>query len=179
MVKIKRQTQKIFAGNAVNSELAVFGSMVTGNPIYTDNLEALQSDKYELGWISAIAANEAPFHEELNGVQYGFSKQLAYLFQEGIPEYDNGTTYYKNSIIKSVDSNNNCKLYSSLKDNNLNKPLSDTTSWQALDFSEIDYVEYGEIEITLPSGISPPTTGGAGGNELPIEVIEGAEFIEI
>lgn len=49
MTRIERRTQKIFAGNAATDELAVFGSMNTGNPIYTDNIETLQSTQLRRG----------------------------------------------------------------------------------------------------------------------------------
>lgn len=137
--KIQRQTQKIFGGNAPSDSLAVFGSMITGNPIYTDNIETLQSEAYEEGWESAIAANEAPFLEEMNGVQYGFSKQLAYIFQEGIAEYDPGTTYFKCSIVKVLNADNAPVLYYSLTDNNLgNNPTEDTTNWKEITFGGSD-----------------------------------------
>lgn len=134
MAKIQRNTQKIFAGKGTNDPIAVFGSMKTGNPIYTDNIEDLQSTAYENGWADAIVADEAPFLEEMNGVQYGFSKQLAYLFQEGIPEYDAGTTYYKGSIIKALNTDNKAVLYYSLVDDNLNNPLTDNTKWEEITF---------------------------------------------
>ena len=135
MPKITRATQKIFAQNGTD-QLAAFGSMKTGTPIYTDNIEDLQTSDYEDGWENAIVADEAPFLEEMNGVQYGFSKQLAYLFQEGIAEYDAETTYYKNSIVKGVNSDGVMTLWYSLTDNNIgNNPADDTTeiNWKVLD----------------------------------------------
>lgn len=134
--RIQRNTQKIFAGNASIDELAVFGSMTTGNPIYTDNIETLQSTDYEEGWSSAIAANEAPFLEEMNGVQYGLSKQIAYQFQEGVPEYDPGTTYFTGSWCKSLTNNADDQrdIYQSLTDNNLGNPLTDSINWKKVEF---------------------------------------------
>ena len=134
MPKITRATQKIFAQNGTD-QLAAFGSMKTGTPIYTDNIEDLQTSDYEDGWENAIVADEAPFLEEMNGVQYGFSKQLAYLFQEGIAEYDAETTYYKNSIVKGLDSEGKLTLWTSLIDDNTgNNPAEDLTgtNWQVL-----------------------------------------------
>ena len=122
MTKIERKTQKIFAGNAATDELAVFGSMITGTPVYNDDIEALQSEAYTEGWKAAVAANEAPFMEEMNAVQYGFSKQLAYLFQQGIPEWDAGTTYYLNSFCQ-VDG----VIYKSKLDENINHSPGDDT----------------------------------------------------
>lgn len=157
MAKIQRQTQKIFAGNATSEELAVFGSMKTGNPIYTDNIEELQSADYEQGWSSAIVADEAPFLEEMNAVQYGLSKQLAYLFQNGIPEWDEGTTYYKNTGFCQVDG----IIYQSLTDENLgNNPQTDTTNWKKyldnLNLANIDLSnlsEAGEARFTNKANI--------------------------
>lgn len=126
MAKIERQTQKIFGNNAPNDDLAVFGSFKAGNPIYTDNIEDLQSDAYEQGWSAALAANEAPFMEEMNGVQYGFSKQLAYLFQQGIPEWEINTTYYLNSFVQVEG-----VIFKSLQDNNIgNEPQQGSEYWE-------------------------------------------------
>lgn len=122
MPKIERKTQKIFGGNAESDQLAVFGSMISGTPVYNDDIEALQSEAYTEGWKAAVAANEAPFMEEMNAVQYGFSKQLAYLFQEGIPEWDAGTTYYLNSFCQVGG-----VIYKSKLDENINHSPGDDT----------------------------------------------------
>lgn len=131
MPKIERKTQKIFGGNAESDQLAVFGSMITGTPVYNDDVETLQSEAYTEGWQVAVAANEAPFMEEMNGVQYGFSKQLAYLFQQGIAEWDAGTTYYLNSFCQVGG-----VIYKSMQDENINhSPADDTegTYWTPLE----------------------------------------------
>lgn len=146
MPKIERKTQKIFAGNADTDELAVFGSMISGTPVYNDDIEALQSEAYTEGWKAAVAANEAPFMEEMNAVQYGFSKQLAYLFQQGIAEWDAGTTYYLNSFCQVGG-----VIYKSMQDENINhSPADDTegTYW------------------------SPLETGGGGGGSSGLEVCD-------
>lgn len=122
MPKIERKTQKIFGGNAESDQLAVFGSMITGTPVYNDDVETLQSEAYTEGWQVAVAANEAPFMEEMNGVQYGFSKQLAYLFQQGIAEWDAGTTYYLNSFCQVGG-----VIYKSKLDENINHSPGDDT----------------------------------------------------
>lgn len=153
MAKIERKTQKIFAGNADTDELAVFGSMISGTPVYNDDIEALQSEAYTEGWKAAVAANEAPFMEEMNGVQYGFSKQLAYLFQQGIAEWDAGTTYYLNSFCQVGG-----VIYKSMQDENINhSPADDTegTYWSPLE-----------------------TGGGGGGTALPLLSIRHALYVD-
>lgn len=146
MPKIERKTQKIFGGNAESDQLAAFGSMITGTPVYNDDIETLQSEAYTEGWQVAVAANEAPFMEEMNGVQYGFSKQLAYLFQQGIAEWDAGTTYYLNSFCQVGG-----VIYKSMQDENINhSPADDTegTYW------------------------TPLETGGGGGGSSGLEVCD-------
>lgn len=151
MPKIERKTQKIFGGNAESDQLAVFGSMISGTPVYNDDIEALQSEAYTEGWKAAVVANEAPFMEEMNAVQYGFSKQLAYLFQQGIAEWDAGTTYYLNSFCQVGG-----VIYKSMQDENINhSPADDTegTYW------------------------SPLKTGG-GGTALPLLSIRHALYVD-
>lgn len=129
-MSLTRQTQKIFAGNANADQLAVFGSMKTGTPVYSASLTTLQSTEYTEGWASAIKADKAPYLEEMNAVQYGLSYQLAYLLQEGIPEYDAATEYTDTSVVKTV-TDGVITLYVSLANNNIGNSLSDTTYWKA------------------------------------------------
>lgn len=147
MPKIQRATQKIFGGNAESDQLAVFGSMITGTPVYNDDIETLQSEAYTEGWQVAVAANEAPFMEEMNGVQYGFSKQLAYLFQQGIPEWDAGTTYYLNSFCQVGG-----VIYKSMQDENINhSPADDSegTYWTPLETGGGGGLEVCDIGMAL------------------------------
>lgn len=125
MAKIQRKTQKIFAGASNIDEKAVFGSM-NNTPAYSNDVEELQSDAYEQGWQNAVTLDYVPFLEEMNGVQYGLSSQIAYVLQQGIAEYDSATTYYKNSFAQSDGI-----IYKSLTDDNLGNSVTDTTNWQA------------------------------------------------
>lgn len=126
MSKLTRQIQKIFAGASANNQKAVFGSMKTGNPVYFTNVEALQSADYEQGWQNALMQGKAPFLEEMNGVQYVLSRQLAYLFQSGIPEWLATDTYYENSFCRV----GNSIYYSLIDDNTGNNPSTTTGFWQ-------------------------------------------------
>jgi hypothetical protein len=123
--------------------------MITGTPVYNDDIETLQSEAYTEGWQVAVAANEAPFMEEMNGVQYGFSKQLAYLFQQGIAEWDAGTTYYLNSFCQVGG-----VIYKSMQDENINhSPADDTegTYWSPLETGGggSSGLEVGDIGMSL------------------------------
>ena len=134
MTKIQRTTQKIFGGNAPSDDIAALGSFKAGNPIYTDDIASLQNEAYEKGFGATLVANEAPFMEEQNSIPYILSKQLAYLYQEGIAEYDTETTYFIGSWVKGII-NDKRIIYESLTDNNLGNPLTDQTHWQEIKFS--------------------------------------------
>lgn len=147
MAKLQRRTQKLFAGNANGDQLAVFGSMKTGTPQYSTDIEILQSAAYTEGWSEAILNDKAPYLEEMNGVQYGLSYQTAYLLQEGLPEYDDGTNYSNTAIVKSTDNNGDLIFFHSLKAENLGNPLTDTESWARLYFTNVGYI--GQPQITF------------------------------
>lgn len=129
MAAITRATQKIFAGSASN--IGVFGSAEAGTFVLSTSLSTLQGlTAYVDGWSDAVISGQRlPCLEEMNALHYIETTQLAYLFQEGIAEWDAGTTYYKTSIVKSTTT---AQLYVSLTDNNLNNAVSSATNWQAI-----------------------------------------------
>lgn len=135
MTPLTRQTQKVFAGNANVDNLAVFGTMKTGTPQYSSNVETLQSTTYSQGWSDAILNDKAPYLEEMNAVQYGLSYQLAYILQEGAFEYDAGTEYSSTSLVKVINGNK-LELYHSLQDNNIGNPITNPSYWEKLQLSE-------------------------------------------
>lgn len=156
MATLTRQTQKVFAGSANADQIAVMGSMKTGTPDYQTSLALLQSAEYQQGWADAILNDKAPYLEEMNGVQYGFSYQLAYLLQEGLPEYDANTAYGLTSIVKVIsgnelilyhpiqlDANGECKGHA----------LGDTAWWARLYFTSTTAI--GNPQFTLKSTLPP------------------------
>ena len=121
MPKLTRYLQKIFANNS--NQVGVFG---TGTDKETSkNVETLQSADYENGWSSAIITNKNyPIWQEMDGVQYGLSYQLKYLFQNGIPEWLSTETYYTNSYCRVGST-----IYYSLQDNNTNHSPALQDGW--------------------------------------------------
>lgn len=140
MARLTKVKQPIFAGGTtdLDEEIAVFGSMKS-SPVYTTDLATLMaSTAYTEGWSDSVVVGYGPFLEEMNGVQYGFSYQLAYNQQEGIPEWDGATTYYVGSLAKLVTASG-CQVYSSKIDNNIGNLVSDTNSWKLCWDSTKDY----------------------------------------
>lgn len=126
MARIPRKTQKIFASAASNN--GVFGSAADNTKILSNDITVIQSKPaYDEGWLEAvIGTKKFPTLEEMQAIQYMVTTQISYLFQEGIAEYDSGTTYYQNSIVKKSGT---YEIYGSITDDNVGNPLTDDTNW--------------------------------------------------
>lgn len=128
MAKLTRAIQKIFCGGVppINT-VAVFGSLKAGLPEFSDDPDDIQSlPAFEAGWAGATVLNQAPALQDMNALQFLFSRQLKYLFQQGVPEWDAAETYYVGSVVQS-----NGNIYISTADNNINQPFT-SVSWKTL-----------------------------------------------
>lgn len=134
MARLSRVTSKLFAENA--TEVGQFGSLNAGTKVPTTDIATIQAlPAWQDGWQAAtLGDNCYPTLQERNGLDKVLSYFLNYLYQEGIPEWDNGTTYYTGSIVKLINGTN-VQLYQSLVDNNT-AALSDTTAWMAWDYAD-------------------------------------------
>jgi len=151
MSKITRVLQKIFATDGVLSDFGVFGSRTANNPTYSKDVLTIQSlAAWTDGLKSALnSANKAPFHEDTNSLYYVLTSQLAYLFQEGLPEYDATTNYFLYSVVKKTQT---WELYGSLVDDNLGNALPDKVS----DAYWIYLGDLRNLNITLPESYVAP-----------------------
>lgn len=129
MAKIERKTQKIFSGlNA--SKLGVFGSAQLLAPTTSTDLDVLQSNAYEQGWNDAtISGDKRPPLEEFNGINFVNTRQISYLFQEGIAVWDIATEYHKDSLVKE---NGTTNIYKSITNTNIGNSLTDIANWEFL-----------------------------------------------
>lgn len=127
-VKIVRKFMTIFGTNAGTNQRAVFGSLFAGAPAFTTDPETIQSlANYLQGWYSAAIGGNAPAIEDMNAMCFLFGYQLAYLLQQGVPEYSATTEYFIGGLAAS-----NGTIYQSVVDNNLNHALTDTARWAAV-----------------------------------------------
>ncbi len=125
MAKIARKSQKIFASTAGPQQLGIYGSLAAGLPAYSTDPETIQSlPEYLTGWFGAVLGNNSPAIEDMNSLCYLFAYQLAYTMQAGIPEWDDGTTYYIGSLVMVSG-----EVYVSLTDDNLNNLVTNQTNW--------------------------------------------------
>lgn len=111
MARLRRVTNKIFGSTAsttgdpsTGAEIGQFGSAKAGTYNATSDVEQIQAlSAYEKGWIDAVIPNQQyPTLPEMTGVGKVLSYQTGYVMQEGICEWDSGTEYCKNSIVKYV-----------------------------------------------------------------------------
>jgi len=81
-----------------------------------------------------------PAIEDLNGLFYLLTTQLAYLYQTGIPEWNASATYYIGSLVNDGSD----VIYMSGVDANINNALTDGTKWTPLKSRKV------VITATLP-----------------------------
>lgn len=179
MSKLPRVTQQLFAGNAQPTDTAAFGTMRTGKPTYTSDIaQLMNTPQFLQGWLAAVEEGFAPFMEEMTGVQKVFAQQIAYLFQQGVPEYDAGTTYYKGSLVKVI-SDTDFVIYSSLIDDNTGNTPTAGAQWklvyntadpmqlisnmsQSIDTSTTNYPSNAAVRSFVLANALPDQTGHNG-----------------
>lgn len=134
MAKIVRKSLKVFGLTGDTADFAKFGSQEAAAPVKTKDIELIQSlEAWDKGWADAIVdANKAPYMEDMNAAMYVIGYELGYVLQEGIPEWDDGTTYYAESIVKKTTTQ---ELYASKTNDNVGNALPnkvDNTDWKYL-----------------------------------------------
>ena len=129
MANITRKHHKIFASSATNN--GQFGSAQLGTKINSNDPDVIQAlSAYDQGWNSATTGGtELPTLEEMQGLQYNNSYQIAYLLQKGIPEWNTSTDYHIGDIAREIAGT---KFYKSITDNNIGNALTDINNWEFL-----------------------------------------------
>lgn len=160
MARIERETQKVFGGNAPLNQITTFGSIKEGNPVYSSDVGDLQTEAFETGWTAAVEDDYAPYRQDRNAVDKVTTSQIAYQFQEGVAEWDVGTTYYKGSIVK-INTSTGFNLYNSLTDDNVgNNPTSSTANWQLWTDNSFPYSRITNCITYIPQDIKWELNGG-------------------
>lgn len=129
MPKLTRTFQKIF-GDAVGAvgNFGIFGSLSAGTPIYSKDPTEIQSlAAFQQGLGGAVVGNKSPALEDINSLHLLTFYQIAYLLQQGLPEWNSQTTYYVNQFASSGG-----KIYKSKTNDNLGNAISNTNHWDPL-----------------------------------------------
>ena len=121
MAKLTRETLIQFGKSGAPTVFGQFGSKLAGLPQTSQDPAVLQAlAAWVQGWQSAVVAGDkAGYLEDMNGWCFVHSYMMAYLYQQGIPEWDGGTEYYANSVVQgTVALGNAGQWFNSLQDNN-------------------------------------------------------------
>lgn len=102
MAQLSRILQRIFGQDGTQTDFGQIGSQAAGAPQTTKDLSTIQSLQQYLDGLTAITANQGgtilPYLEDINSILLLVTSQLAYHFQNGIPEWldDANQRYYAN-----------------------------------------------------------------------------------
>jgi hypothetical protein len=134
MARIPRVLYRLFGVDGPTADFGTFGSKAAGAPVYTKDVAVIQSlDAWANGWKNALLTGERqPFLEDWNAKDHVHGYMLAYLMQEGVPEWNGNTEYHQNSIVKKPGT---FELYASLVNNNTGNALptqTDDVNWKFL-----------------------------------------------
>lgn len=117
MSKIIRKTLTQFGVSGPSTSFGQFGSKQAGSAQTSQDPSVIQQlTAWAQGWQNAIVTgNKAAYLQDMNGWCFVHSYMMAYVLQQGIPEWDLGTTYYLNSVVQA----NNGQWFNSLQDTNI------------------------------------------------------------
>ena len=156
MSKIERKSFKIFGETASEENIGQFGSAIAGTKLNTGDIEEIQAlEAWSKGWESAtVGENRYPAMQERTGVDKVFSYQIAYMLQQGIPEWGETTNYAVGSVVKIIK-DGVVSLYTSLTNNNVGNAVTDTAHWQIMGQANIDLSNLSEAgQAKLDSKVS-------------------------
>ncbi len=173
MSRLTREQLKQFGSSGAISFYGKFGSKAAGSPVNTKDLDTIQAlSAWEAGLqdacIIAADGSKAPFLEDINSLHYVHSYQQAYMFQEGIPEWEATRAYYIGSVVKKIHltDGGSVNLYCSMMNNNINTPLPISTdpNWARLIGLEagnvvLDRGNYISFDLNYENRIYSPSTG--------------------
>ncbi len=129
MSRITRVTAIPFGSTGTTDDFETFGSTADGSTVYSKDIAAIQAaPDWLTGWRAALIASKAPVLQDMNAKMLVDSNLICYLFQEGTPEYNAGTTYYIGSVVKNLANSGYVEYYASLINTNTGNALPTRTS---------------------------------------------------
>ena len=166
---IDRKHQKIFGDNLTAlGNIAAYGSKKAGSPTFSDNLDIIQTASWLQGIMGATSSDKAPYVQDLNAIFYVITKQLAYLFQAGIAEWDSQTDYFagKSVVLK------NGKIYIATSDNKNVEPEVTSgwnTKWKLLSYGSQEYfAECDSLAVNQTKEITIDNVNLDSNNKIPV-----------
>lgn len=161
MAKISSKYQRIFCGGVgAEINIAQFGSYKSGVPVYSTDPATIQAlPAWEEGWSQAVVDNASPTIQDMNGLFYLFTRQIAYLLQKGLTEKKATTTYYTGSFIQDGIGN----IFKSVTGDNINNSIFDEEKWmlyKSINSREVianEEILNNDYSFVWPTGVTGPT----------------------
>lgn len=169
MARLSRAIQRIFGESGGVDEFGEIGSRAAGNPQTTKDLTDIQSRvQFLQGWFQTTIRQtlpdgtdaDLPASEDLNSLFFLLSSQLAYIYQNGIPEWLDSADqrYYANVSFVQV----NGDVYQALQGDdgaNINSQRNPTTEgeWWRLVWSTSATAFYRNLTGTTIINLSAET----------------------
>jgi hypothetical protein len=131
----------------LSAYIAQWGSMKAGSKASSTDMETIQA---LAAWASGFAgaqmsAGPLPL-EDMDAFFYVLTKQLAYLFQAGVSEWNDDVAYYIGSYVN----NGTDSVFMSASDTNSNVALTDGTKWiNMISKSTIIISSVGTLDYTV------------------------------
>jgi len=126
MAKLDRKLQRVFASSPGSNQLGKIGSLAAGTVEYTTDVEEMQSlSQYLAGLYGILIGGDSPAAQDFNALFNVTTYQLAYLFQQGVAEWNTSTEYHLNSMCQ-VDG----VVYISNANTNQGNLVTDETWWR-------------------------------------------------
>jgi hypothetical protein len=144
MAKITRKVTAQFADVSPTSKLAQFGSKKAGAISYSvdpDTIQALAA--FGQGFASSLINSGPPAIQEIDALFNLLTRQIRYLDQMSVPEWDAATTYFVGSLVQSDGD-----LYISVVIDNLNFAVTNTAKWML--YKSIKVKDY-TSDIIMPT----------------------------
>jgi len=157
MSKLTKIMHKIFGINADFSyQMGKFGSFKAGSPQYAANVTDIQAlSNFEEGLYGSVVGSNAPLLEDFNSALHHSSRQIGYLYQMGIPEWDLASTYYVNSFVSYGGDVFKCLIDGCT---NVIPSPSTSTSWEIMVPKGYSAYYYNNAGTVVPSGYSSAVT---------------------
>lgn len=151
MAKFNRYDGNVlpFGSSSSVGERWTFGS---GGSLVSNDIDDNLNADYLAGWEAGLNSEGYPTSQDFNAQQYTNSLLVSYIYQTGIPEWNENQEYNENSITMASDGN----IYQSLTDSNIgNNPTTDSTNWvnkEDKSFSDNQILATNGYQI-LPGGL--------------------------
>ena len=161
MAILTRVLQSIFGSTAGPTETGVIGSEDAGSPATSSNLLTIQSLSQYLAGMYAITGGGTglPKIEDFNSLFLLITSQLAYIFQNGVPEYDATTNYYNNISYVQVAG----VLYQSISGtsgspNIGNAPASSPSNWRPVIATDSTFAANSDLVVPSQKAVKSALT---------------------